>query len=210
MKSVTVLLTGCGAPGAYGIIKCLKKNGERDIRIIGVDMNQDAGAKDMVDTFYTVPAAKDDDFINKILQICLIEKVNIILPIVTRELMKFALNKQIFEMNNIKVSVMDPEILRIVNNKANLLLAMKKGKNSDGKLISTDAEFLLHCAGLNVEKHDQVVPYVSVSYTHLDVYKRQEIGDPDNGIAAGTAFADLPEDWVCPLCGVGKDQFSKQ
>ena len=34
-----------------------------------------------------------------------------------------------------------------------------------------------------------------------------EIGDPDNGIAAGTAFADLPEDWVCPLCGVGKDQF---
>ena len=33
-------------------------------------------------------------------------------------------------------------------------------KNSDGKLISTDAEFLLHCAGLNVEKHDQVVPYV--------------------------------------------------
>ena len=35
------------------------------------------------------------------------------------------------------------------------------------------------------------------------------IYDPD-GIAAGTAFADLPEDWVCPLCGVGKDQFSKQ
>lgn len=26
----------------------------------------------------------------------------------------------------------------------------------------------------------------------------------------GTAFEDLPEDWVCPLCGVGKDQFSKE
>ena len=35
-----------------------------------------------------------------------------------------------------------------------------------------------------------------------------ELGDPDNGIAAGTAFEDLPEDWVCPLCSVGKDQFS--
>ena len=35
-------------------------------------------------------------------------------------------------------------------------------------------------------------------------------GDPDNGIAAGTKFADLPEDFVCPLCGVGKDQFEKQ
>ena len=32
-------------------------------------------------------------------------------------------------------------------------------------------------------------------------------GDPDNGLAAGTLFEDLPEDFVCPLCGVGKDQF---
>ncbi|MBR2264905.1 MAG: rubredoxin [Clostridiales bacterium] len=36
-----------------------------------------------------------------------------------------------------------------------------------------------------------------------------EIGDPDNGIEAGTAFEDLPEDWACPLCGVGKDSFSE-
>jgi len=35
------------------------------------------------------------------------------------------------------------------------------------------------------------------------------IGDPDNGIQPGVAFKDLPEDWVCPVCGVGKDQFSK-
>ena len=35
------------------------------------------------------------------------------------------------------------------------------------------------------------------------------VGDPDNGVPAGTAWEDVPEDWVCPLCGVGKDQFSK-
>lgn len=34
-----------------------------------------------------------------------------------------------------------------------------------------------------------------------------EIGDPDSGIEPGTAFEDLPEDWVCPMCGVGKDMF---
>lgn len=33
------------------------------------------------------------------------------------------------------------------------------------------------------------------------------VGDPENGIAPGTSFADLPDDWVCPICGVGKDQF---
>ena len=36
------------------------------------------------------------------------------------------------------------------------------------------------------------------------------LGDPENGIAAGTAFEDLPDDFVCPLCGVGKDDFEAQ
>ena len=35
-------------------------------------------------------------------------------------------------------------------------------------------------------------------------------GDPDSGVAAGTAFDDLPEDWVCPMCGVGKEMFEEQ
>ena len=35
------------------------------------------------------------------------------------------------------------------------------------------------------------------------------VGDPDNGIAPGTAFEDLPDDFTCPVCGVGKDQFSQ-
>lgn len=32
-------------------------------------------------------------------------------------------------------------------------------------------------------------------------------GDPDNGYAAGTKWSDLPENWVCPVCGAGKDEF---
>lgn len=35
-----------------------------------------------------------------------------------------------------------------------------------------------------------------------------EVGDPDGGIAPGTAFEDIPEDWVCPECGVTKEDFS--
>jgi rubredoxin len=36
------------------------------------------------------------------------------------------------------------------------------------------------------------------------------IGDPDVGIAAGTTFETLPDDWTCPLCGVGTDQFEQE
>ena len=35
------------------------------------------------------------------------------------------------------------------------------------------------------------------------------VGDPDNGIAPGTAFEDLPDNWVCPECGADKDMFEK-
>ncbi|MDY6932798.1 MAG: flavin reductase [Spirochaetota bacterium] len=34
-------------------------------------------------------------------------------------------------------------------------------------------------------------------------------GDPESGVAPGTSFADLPADWVCPICGAGKDKFEK-
>ena len=33
------------------------------------------------------------------------------------------------------------------------------------------------------------------------------LGDPDGGIAPGTPFAEIPDDWVCPVCGVSKDEF---
>ena len=36
-----------------------------------------------------------------------------------------------------------------------------------------------------------------------------EIGDPEHGIAPGTKFEDIPDDWVGPLCGVGKEDFEK-
>ncbi len=35
------------------------------------------------------------------------------------------------------------------------------------------------------------------------------VGDPDGGIAPGTAFEDIPEDWVCPVCGAAKSEFEK-
>ncbi|MFV0497946.1 MAG: rubredoxin [Candidatus Fimivivens sp.] len=38
----------------------------------------------------------------------------------------------------------------------------------------------------------------------------EALGDPDNGVAPGTQWADVPEDWVCPDCGVGKESFELQ
>lgn len=35
-----------------------------------------------------------------------------------------------------------------------------------------------------------------------------EVGDPDSGVAPGTAFKDIPADWICPVCGASKEEFS--
>ncbi|RDY26355.1 rubredoxin [Romboutsia weinsteinii] len=40
------------------------------------------------------------------------------------------------------------------------------------------------------------------------IYDPQE-GDLDNNVISGTEFEDIPDDWVCPLCSAGKDNFSK-
>ena len=38
----------------------------------------------------------------------------------------------------------------------------------------------------------------------------EDLGDSDNNIKAGTRFEELPADWLCPLCSVGKDQFVEE
>ena len=40
------------------------------------------------------------------------------------------------------------------------------------------------------------------------IYNPEE-GDPDNNIAPGTKFEDIPEDWACPICGAAKEEFEK-
>ncbi|AFW96026.1 MULTISPECIES: rubredoxin [Nostocales] len=43
--------------------------------------------------------------------------------------------------------------------------------------------------------------------TVCDYVYDPEIGDPDGGIEPGTAFEDIPDNWVCPVCGAEKTEF---
>ena len=38
----------------------------------------------------------------------------------------------------------------------------------------------------------------------------EELGDVESGISAGTKFEDIPDDWTCPICGLGKDAFEQE
>jgi len=124
MKPITVLLTGVGAPGAPGIINCYKNNNERIVRVVGIDSNYDAGGKSLVDCFYIAPLVSAENYISFVMDICIKEQVDIIQPIITRELMKFSTNKTFFLNQGIRISVMDEEKLEIANDKGKLLNAL--------------------------------------------------------------------------------------
>jgi rubredoxin len=81
----------------------------------------------------------------------------------------------------------------------------------DGVIWSKRVKFQLKTAGstqkcivLTKKKEELYMKYVC---TACGYEYDPAVGDPDNGVAPGTAWEDVPEEWVCPLCGVGKDLF---
>ena len=117
MKDITVLVSACGAQFMPGLADCLKNNGERHIRIVGADMGVDATVLQMVDEVYQVPAADDAGYIDKLLEICKKEKVDVVLPFMSSELIPLIDRKAEFEELGTKVSVSDRTSVEITTNK---------------------------------------------------------------------------------------------
>lgn len=128
MRELTVLITAAGNVFMPGTTACLKQNGERDIRIIGADMNDDPSMLEMVDAYYRVPRGDDPLYVERLLEICKKEKVDILLPIMSVELKQLSENKDRFEAIGTKISVSDVKSLEIANDKLNLLRYLKEQK----------------------------------------------------------------------------------
>lgn len=111
-------MTGAGAPGAPGIIRCLKK--DPNIHIVLADANPDAVGKLLNGNFYTIPAASDPDFIHAIRSICLKEQIQILMPLVTRELQILSKYKDELRTIGTHVLVSDENALSIANDKGRL------------------------------------------------------------------------------------------
>ncbi|MBR3376580.1 MAG: ATP-grasp domain-containing protein [Mogibacterium sp.] len=124
MDKTCILLTGAGAPGMPGILKCLKK-AEKAIRLVGCDADANAPSRNEFDAFYKIPFANSNKFTSTLLDICIKEKVDIVIPVVTRELETLSQNKERFDEIGVILAVMPYEKLQITNNKGLLLDFMR-------------------------------------------------------------------------------------
>lgn len=111
------MVSACGYQFMPALANCLKDNGERNIRIVGTDMNEDPTILQLVDAFYPVPKAKDPAYIPTILDICRKEKVDILLPTMSAELIPLLDNLEKFQELGVLVSISNRRSIEICNNK---------------------------------------------------------------------------------------------
>lgn len=117
MKDLTVLITAAGVPFMPGLVYCLKNNGERNIRLIGTDMNADSTISQMVDLFYTVPPVSAENYVDEILNICRKENVDILIPFMSQELPLFKKRELDFSSIGTIVSAASLNVIEVANNK---------------------------------------------------------------------------------------------
>jgi len=120
---INVLMTGAGAPGAAGILKCLQLN--PDIKIIAADANPNAVGRWLNGDpkgigFEKIPLAQERNFIGELLSLCERRNIHVLMPLVTKELIPFAQNKKKFEEQETKILVSKVDSLEIANNKSRL------------------------------------------------------------------------------------------
>lgn len=115
---VNILMTGAGAPGAAGIIKCLKK--DKSFHVVSADADPQALGKHLTDIFIHIPRGDDAAFIPTVLDVCRKNNIHVVMPLVTRELIPLAKHINDFEFAGVKLLVAPVESLEIANNKSRL------------------------------------------------------------------------------------------
>jgi carbamoyl-phosphate synthase large subunit len=115
VKDATVLVSASGAPGTAALLRALRENGERRVRLIGTDMSERSIGRRLCDAFHLGPAGADPDFADAILEIVEREGVDVVLPQSSFDLQGLAAHEERFP---IPVLVSSPDTIHRSNDKA--------------------------------------------------------------------------------------------
>jgi carbamoyl-phosphate synthase large subunit len=115
VKDVTVLVSASGAPGTAALLRGLRENGERTVRLVGTDMSERSVGRHLCDAFHLVPAGSDPGFADSILEVVEREGVDVVLPQSSFDLAGLAEHRDRFP---VPVLVSSPDTIRRSNDKA--------------------------------------------------------------------------------------------
>src|SRR3954454_16102123 len=116
MRDITVLVTASGAPGTAALLRALRTNGERGVRVVGTDTSPQAVGRQFCDRFYVVPPGGDPGFVDAILDIVRREDVDVVQPQSSFHMLVLAESRVPFMSSTVLVS--PSESIRTAFNKA--------------------------------------------------------------------------------------------
>jgi carbamoyl-phosphate synthase large subunit len=116
MRDITVLVTASGAPGTAALLRALRMNGERSIRIVGTDMSPQSVGRHFCDRFYVIPPGSDPSFADALLDVVRRENVDAVLPQSSFDLLGLSEARERFMGTTVLVS--PPAAIRTANDKA--------------------------------------------------------------------------------------------
>jgi carbamoyl-phosphate synthase large subunit len=115
LAPVTVLVSASGAPGTAALLRGLRENGEREVRVVGTDMSERSIGRHLCDAFHRVPAGADPAFADAILDVVERERVDVVLPQSSFDLEGLAAHRDRF---GVPVLVSGPDAIHRSNDKA--------------------------------------------------------------------------------------------
>ena len=109
------MVTAAGAPGTAALLHALRENGERDVRLVGVDMSERSIGRHLCDAFHIVPAGSDPGYADAVLALVERERVDVVLPQSSFDLPGLAAARERFP---VPVLVSSPDTVHRSNDKA--------------------------------------------------------------------------------------------
>ena len=115
LRPITVLVSASGAPGTAALLQALRRNGERDVRLVGTDMSERSVGRHLCDAFHIVPAGSDPGFPDAMRAVVEGERADVVLPQSSFDLEGLAAHRGRFP---VPVLVSRPETIHRSNDKA--------------------------------------------------------------------------------------------
>jgi carbamoyl-phosphate synthase large subunit len=118
VRLTTIVVTASGAPGTAALLRGLRENGEREVRLVGADMSERSVGRHLCDAFHQVPRGSDPGFADAVLEVARREGARAVLPQSSFDLPGLSAAKQRFADEGIAVLVASPEAVHRSNDKA--------------------------------------------------------------------------------------------
>jgi carbamoyl-phosphate synthase large subunit len=115
LAPLTVVVTAAGAPGTAALLRALRENGERDVRLVGTDMSERSVGRHLCDAFHLVPAGSDPGFPDAVREVVEREDAGCVLPQSSFDLEGLARARDAFP---VPVLVTGPDTIARANDKA--------------------------------------------------------------------------------------------